>query len=80
MLDVFPYWSPDIDQCLLVSRCDLNSGENSRLLTTVGPLCQRLSPGGTGVCDTHVMLKLSLMEARPFSIEQWLGFILYLFT
>lgn len=56
MLDVFPYWSPDIDQCWLVSRCDVSSGENSRLLTTIGPLCQRLSPGGTGVCETHVML------------------------
>lgn len=40
VIDIFPYWSPDIDRTC-VSWCPsvMSSAENSGLLTTIGPLC-----------------------------------------
>lgn len=85
VLDNFPYWSPNTEHACggsildVIWRVERTTGcWNDRVtwLKTFSRWCKRVV-APTSHCV--LMLKLSLVEAyRLFSVEQWLGFILYL--
>lgn len=84
----FLIWAPLHRQCLcwLTSWCDLSSGENYKLLRTIGLLCWGLSRWNRSVAGptsfSVLILNLSSMEAYwCFFLlnNSWASFYIYLF-